>query len=67
MVIKSTVVLQNTLINFNQPQFQTDQTKNLKNAKKNTKNCNILGSKTPKNDILTLNYGLLSSFTTLSS
>ena len=31
------------------------------------KNFIILGSKTPKNDLLTLNYGLPSSFTTLSS
>ena len=30
-------------------------------------NCNILGSKPIKNDILTLNYGFPSSFTTLST
>ena len=41
--------------------------------KKNSKNdekmriCNILGSKTPKNVLLTFNYGLPSSFATLSS
>ena len=35
--------------------------------KKNTKNCNILGSKTPKNYPLTLNYGLCSSFITLNT
>ena len=34
---------------------------------KKHKNCQILGSKTPKSDILTLNYGLPSSFITLST
>ena len=34
---------------------------------KTTKDFNILGSKIPKNDDLTLNYGLPSSFTTLSN
>ena len=32
----------------------------IENGEKNGKNCNILGSKTPKNDILTLNYSLSS-------
>ena len=30
MVVKSTFVLQNNLINFDQPQFQTAQTENSK-------------------------------------
>ena len=61
---KSNYVLQRTFINFNKPQFQTGLTKN----QKMTKKCKtILGSKTPKNDLLTLNYGLPSSFTTLST
>ena len=34
---------------------------------KKAKNGIILASKTPKNDVLTLNYGLPSSFTTLST
>ena len=34
---------------------------------KKAKNGIILGSKTPKNDLLTLNNGLPSSFTTLST
>ena len=36
-------------------------------TKKIKKNCKILGSKTPKNEVLTLNYGLPSSFTTLNT
>ena len=53
MVVKITFVLQNTLIIINQPQFQTDQTKTQNNE--NNKNCNTLGTKTIKNDLLTLN------------
>ena len=37
---------------------------NSKNDAKNTKNCNILVSKTPKKDLLPLNYGPPRSFTT---
>ena len=70
MVVKSIYVLQKASINFNQPQFQTGPTKIQKNHE-NTQNCIISGSKTPKNDLLTLNYGLThttpSSFTTLST
>ena len=64
VAIKSNYVLQRTFINFNKPQFQIGLTKN---DKKVIRNFIILGSKTPKNDILTLNYGLPSSFTTLST
>ena len=32
-----------------------------------TKNCNILVPKTPKNDLLTLNYGLPSRLTTIGT
>ena len=66
MAIKSIYVLQKTFTNFYKPQFQTGPTKN---PKKRRKNCNILGSKTSENDfdLLTLNYGLPSSFTTLST
>ena len=64
---KNEYFLKKTFISFYKPQFQTGPTKNSKNDKKNAKNCNILGSKTPKNNLLTLNYGLPSSFTTLST
>ena len=64
IAIKSNYVLQKTFTNFNEPQFQTGPTKN---PKKRRKNCNILGSKSSENDLLTLNYGLPSSFTTLST
>ena len=64
MAIKSNYVLQKTFTNFYRPQFQTGPTKN---PKKRQKNCNILGSKTSENDLQTLNYGLASSFTTLST
>ena len=64
MLIKSNYVLQKTFINFYKPQFQTAQSKKSKNDEK-TQKCNILGLKTPKNDLLTLNYGLPSSVTTL--
>ena len=64
MVIKSTDVLQKTSLNFNQPQFWTVPTKKFEKWRKNKKNCNILGSKTAKGELLTLNY-LPSSFTTL--
>ena len=63
MAIKSNYVLQKTFTNFYKPQFQTGP----KNPKKRRKNYNILGSKTSENDLLTLNYGLPSSFTTLST
>ena len=64
MAIKSNYVLQKSFTNFCKPQFQTGPTKN---PKKRRKNCNILGSTTSEIDLLTLNYGLLSSFTTLST
>ena len=60
VAVKSNCVLQRTFINFNKPQFQTGSTKIQTGFI-------ILGSKTPKNDLLTLNYGLPSSFTTLST
>ena len=63
MAIKCNYVLQKTFTNSYKPQFQTGPTKNPKRRK----NCNILGSKTSGNDLLTLNYGLPSSFTTLST
>ena len=59
MALKSNYFLQKTFTNFYKPQFQTAPTKNPKS--------NILGSKTSENDLLTLNYGLHSSFTTLST
>ena len=49
-------LLQKTFINCYKPQFKTSQTEN-----------NILGSKNPYNDPLTLNYVLPSSFTTVST
>ena len=64
MGIKSNYVLQKTFTNFYKPQFQTGPKKN---PKERQTNCNILGSKTFENDLLTLNYGLPSSFTTLST
>ena len=64
MAIKSNYVLQKTFTNFYKPQFQTGPTKNPKNRQKN---CTIFGSKTSENDLLTLNYGLPSRFTTLST
>ena len=67
VAVKGNYVLQRTFINFNRPQFQTGITKNPKKCEKSAKNFIILGSKTPKNDLLTLNYGLPSSFTTLST
>ena len=67
VAVKSNYVLLRTCINFYKPQFQTGLTKNPKNMTKNAKNFTILGSKTPKNNLLTLNYGLPSSFTTLST
>ena len=36
-------------------------------SEKSRKYCNILGSKTSENDLLALNYGFPSSFTTLST
>ena len=62
MAKKSNYVLQKTFTNFYKPQFQTGPTKNLKR-----RNCNLLGSKTSEKDFLTFNYGLPSSFTTLST
>ena len=64
MAIKSNYVLQKTFTNFYKPQFQTGPTKNPKNRRTNG---NILGSKTFENDLLTLNNGFLSNFTTLST
>ena len=65
-VINITNALQKTFINVNHSQFKTGTTKILKKDEEND-NCRILGSKTPKNDLLTLNYGLPSSFFTLST
>ena len=67
VAVKSNYVLQKTFINFNEPQFQTRLTKNPKNDKNSAKNFIMLGSKTPKIDLLTLNNGLPSSFNTLST
>ena len=65
MVSKSIYVVQNTFINSKQPQLLTGVTKIEKLRKK--RKMNILGSKTPKIDLLTLNYGLPSNFTTSST
>ena len=62
---KSTYDSQKSFINFCQPKSTFVPTKNSKNNKY-TENCNFLGSKTLKNDHLTLNYGFPSSFNTLS-
>ena len=59
LAIKSHYVLQKNFSNFYKPQFQTGPTKNPK------KDETIATSS--QNDLLTLNYGLPSSFTTLSS
>ena len=67
MVIKSNYILQKIFINFYKTHVKTVLTKNSKIDEKNAKNFNILGSKTPKNDLSTLKYGLPTSFTTLSS
>ena len=64
MAIKSNYVLQKIFTKFYKPQFQTGPTKNPKGRQTNF---NIWGSKTSENDLLTLNYGLPSSFTTLST
>ena len=63
MAIESNYVLQKTFANFYKPQFQTGPTK----IRKKTKKLQNLGSKTSENDLFTLNYGLPSSFTTLST
>ena len=63
-IIKRNYVLQNTFTNFYKPQFQTGITKN---PKKDEKNATFKGSKTSENELLTLNYALPSSFTTLST
>ena len=62
VAVKSNYVLQRTFINLNKNHFRTGLTKNPKND-----DFIILGSKTPKNDLLTLNYGPPSSFTPLST
>ena len=63
ITIKSNTVLQMTFINFDKRQFLTRPTKFQK--RENVKKCNMLVSKTYKNDRSKLNYGLPSSFTTL--
>ena len=55
MAIKSINVVQKKIISFRNLKFIRVQ-QNLEKWRKNEK-C-ILGSKTPKNDLLTLNYGL---------
>ena len=61
MVIRSNYVLQKNLINFTSiMEWSNKKSKNVEN--KNEKQCNISGPKTPKNDLLTSNYGLSSSF-----
>ena len=56
-----------TLTTLNFRLIQQKVRKTLKKYKTDMKNFSILGSKTPKNDILTLNYGLTSSFNKLST
>ena len=63
VAVKSNYVLQRTFINFNKLQLQTK----LQKRRKSAKNFILLVSKTPKNDLLTLIYGLPSSITTLST
>ena len=68
VAVKSNYELQRTFINFFKTQFQTGLTKKIRKMTNIAKKkFIILGSKTPKNDLLTLNYGLPSSFTTLST
>ena len=67
MAIKRKYLTPNTIMKLHNAQIQTGPTKNWKNDKKNAKICNILGSKTPKNDLITLNYGLPSSFKYLNT
>ena len=67
MVIKSNYLLQKEFIKFYKPLFYTGPRSISKKRRKNAKSCNILGLKTPKNDLLNLKYGLPSYFTTLSS
>ena len=63
MFIKSTYVLQKSFISLIFRLFH----QKFQKMTKNTQNFIILGSKTPKNELLTLNYGLPSSFITLSA
>ena len=56
VAVKSNYVLHRNFINFSERQFQT--VLKIQKMTKSAKNVIILGSKTPKNDLLTLNYGL---------
>ena len=67
MAIKRNFVLQNPLSTFTNLNCRLIQQKIQKKMTKKAKKGIILGSKTPKNDLLTLNNGLPSSFTTLST
>ena len=69
MAIKSNYILQNNFNNFYKSQLKTGSAKIGKMTKISKKSLFFvnLGLKIPKNDLLTLNYGLLSSFTTLST
>ena len=67
MAIKRNNLMPKTIIKLHKAHFQTGPTKIWKNDRKMQKICNILGLKTPKNDLLTLIYGLPSSFTTLNT
>ena len=63
MVTKGNYVLQTIFINSQKPQLGPTK----KFEDKNRENCNIFASKTPTNDLSTLNYGRPSSFTNLST
>ena len=65
LLIKGTYVLIKTFVDFSQPQILIGPKKI--EMTKDTKSCNILGSKTSKNDFLTLISGLPTSFITLST
>ena len=55
IVIEINYVLQKTFFKIYKPQFSLVQQKIRINNEETQKNCNILSSKTPKNDLLTLN------------
>ena len=63
MAIKSNTSCKRPLSTFTNINFRLVQQK----TRKKRRNCKTLGSKTSENDLLTLNYGLPSSFTTLST
>ena len=66
MIIKNTYVLRKTFINLTYLNFRLVQQKKSKNDKKMPKIATFW-AQSGKNDLLTLNYGLHSSFNTLST